>query len=66
MQIACNQPQRLENAAVGADGNQNFFYPILETMPLTQSTKIVNLELQGAAGTAPQDIIFFKELYKSI
>jgi len=44
--------------------NQIPFYPILETMPLTQEDKLVNLELNSNAGA--QNVIFFKELTKSI
>lgn len=46
--------------------NQVPFYPILETMPITENMKIVNLELEGVAATPPQDVIFFKELQRSI
>ena len=45
------------------DNNQIRFYPILETMPLTQTEKLVNLELNSAGA---QDVIFYKELVKSI
>lgn len=45
------------------DNNQVRFYPILETMPLTQTEKLVNLELNSAGA---EDIIFYKELVKSI
>lgn len=65
-QIACNQPQRAYGAGPAAGGNQVAWYPILETMPLTQATKIVNLELQGSTGSDPQDVIFYKEIQKSI
>tara|TARA_R100000541_G_scaffold8445_1_gene15986 strand:- start:100 stop:1689 length:1590 start_codon:yes stop_codon:yes gene_type:complete len=43
--------------------NQVRFYPILETMPLTQTEKLVNLELNSASA---EDVIFYKELVKSI
>ena len=43
--------------------NQVPFYPILETMPLTQTEKMVNLELNSAGA---EDIIFYKELVRSI
>ena len=43
--------------------NQIDYYPILETMPLTQGEKLVNLELNSAGA---EDIIFYKELVKSI
>tara|TARA_R110002110_G_scaffold41120_3_gene130996 strand:- start:4698 stop:6335 length:1638 start_codon:yes stop_codon:yes gene_type:complete len=46
----------------GASANQANIYPILETLPLTTESKIVNLELDGT----PQDVIFFKELAKTI
>ena len=39
-------------------------YPVLETMPLTQGEKIVNLELNSTAGA--KDVIFFKELVRTI
>ena len=71
-QIGCNQVARVAaipaTAPAGSivDGNQVRFYPILETMPITTSTKIVNLELEGTAGNPPQDVIFFKELQRSI
>tara|TARA_R110002167_G_scaffold85579_4_gene232000 strand:+ start:760 stop:2394 length:1635 start_codon:yes stop_codon:yes gene_type:complete len=39
-------------------------YPILETLPLTATSKIVNLEMVAAA--APEDVIFFKELVRVI
>lgn len=73
-QIACNQLQRAnaaDPAAPGAgtpntNGNQVGMYAILETMPITQGTKIVNLELEGFTAFAPQDVIFYKELQKSI
>lgn len=45
-----------------ASANQANIYPILETLPLTTESKIVNLELDGT----PQDVIFFKELAKTI
>jgi len=43
--------------------NQIQYYPILETMPLTQSEKMVNLELNSAGA---QDVIFYKELVRTI
>ena len=49
--------------AQDADANQLKYYPILETMPLTRDEKLVNLELNSAAA---KDVIFFKELVKSI
>ena len=65
-QIACDQEQRAYGAVPGAPGNQIPFYPILETMPLTQATKIVNLELQGTTTNDPEDVVFYKEIQKSI
>ena len=44
--------------------NQIPIFPILETMPLTQGEKIVNLELNSAGGA--KDVIFFKELVRTI
>lgn len=43
--------------------NQVDYYPILETMPLTQGDKLVNLELNSAGA---KDVIFYKELVRSI
>ncbi len=45
------------------NANQIDYYPILETMPLTQTEKMVNLELVSAGA---KDVIFYKELVKSI
>ena len=53
--ILSGQPQ-------AANANQANIYPILETLPLSTESKIVNLELDGT----PQDVIFFKELAKTI
>ena len=50
------------NALQAGDANQKNIYPIYETLPLSTSSKIVNLELDGT----PQDVIFFKELAKTI
>ncbi len=50
-------------AAQLADANQLALYPIYETLPLTQQQKVVNFKLEAAA---IQDVIFFKELQKSI
>ena len=66
MQIACDQAQRAPGELLAANNNQVPFYPILETMPLTQGTKIVNLELEGTTGNDPQDLVFYKEIQKSI
>jgi len=46
-----------------ADANQLALYPIYETLPLTQAQKIVNLQLNAPA---IQDVIFYKELQKTI
>ena len=43
--------------------NQIDMYPILETLPITQAQKIVNLELTSAGA---QDVVFYKELIRSI
>jgi hypothetical protein len=45
------------------DTNQAPMYPILETLPLQPQSKLVNLELNSAGA---QDVIFFKQLVKSI
>ena len=50
------------NEVQASDTNQLNFYPILETLPLTTESKIVNLELDGT----PQDVIFYKELARTI
>lgn len=50
------------NALQSGYANQKNIYPIYETLPLSTSSKIVNLELDGT----PQDVIFFKELAKTI
>ena len=44
--------------------NQKPFDPIFETLPLTQDQKIVNFKLVSGGGA--QDVVFFKELVKSI
>ena len=46
-----------------ADANQIPFYPILETLPLTEASKLVSIELNG---TSIQDVCFFKEVTRSI
>ena len=48
--------------AQGADQQQKF-YPVLETLPLTAGNKIVDLEFNGIVAL---DVTFFKELTKSI
>ena len=58
--------QRLSDGG-RVDGNQVDFYPILETMPSVPRNQIVNLELDGTLSTsAPQDVIFFKEVIREI
>lgn len=68
-----NRSQNVSNISLKAidvdaiqanDQNQVAFYPILETMPLTQGEKLVNLELTSAGGA--KDVVFYKELTKSI
>ncbi len=51
------------DAAQQANANQSLIYPVYETLPLTQSTKIVNFNL---VSTAAKDLVFFKELVKTI
>ena len=51
-------------AAQQTNANQTLMYPIFETLPLTQSTKIVNFQLKSTGGA--KDLIFYKELVKSI
>ena len=62
--------QKLQIGEIQAGGaNQKPQYPILETLPLTASSKIVNLELKGGAFDAPvppEDVIFYKELVRVI
>jgi len=60
--ISLNQLET--SKAQDADANQLNFYPILETMPLTRDEKLVNLELNSTGGA--KDVIFFKELVKTI
>ncbi len=43
--------------------NQSKFYPILETLPITENSKTVSIELNAAD---VQDIAFFKEITRSI
>ena len=68
-----NRSQNVSNislAVIETDANQELganqvpFYPILETMPITQTEKLVNLELNSVGGA--KDVVFFKELSKSI
>ena len=50
-------------AQQAADANQLALYPIYETLPLTQAQKIINFKLNAPA---IQDVVFFKELQKTI
>ena len=50
-------------AQQGANANQLALYPIYETLPLTQAQKIVNFKLNAPA---IQDVVFYKELQKTI
>jgi hypothetical protein len=43
--------------------NQRKLYPILETMPVTRTQKLVNMELSSAGA---EDVIYFKELRRTI
>tara|TARA_R110000803_G_scaffold5830_4_gene19140 strand:- start:584 stop:2206 length:1623 start_codon:yes stop_codon:yes gene_type:complete len=45
------------------NGNRGKLYPILETLPITSSSKTVALELNSGAA---KDVIFFKEISRSI
>ena len=67
-----NRGQNISNFSLNAikigaqqagDANQLALYPIFETLPLTQAQKIVNFKLNA---TAIQDVVFFKELQKTI
>lgn len=72
MRFFQNRGQNIGNSSLTAidtvsaqgDTNQQEFYPILETMPVTAMNKIVNLELQAAGGV--ESLVFFKEITKSI
>ena len=46
-----------------AGANQRPLYTILETMPLTRTQKLVNMELTS---TGAEDVIYFKELRRTI
>ena len=49
--------------------NQKPLHPILETLPLTQIQKLVNLEItqgDGGAGNGAQDVVFFKQINRTI
>lgn len=48
----------------GANGNQNPWGPICETLPITQQSKIVNFKLVQTVGT--EDVVFYKELVSTI
>ena len=52
-------------AGTQGGANQIPFDPIFETLPLTQAQKIVNFKIVQGGGGA-QDVVFFKELVKSI
>jgi len=67
-----NRAQNISNFSLNAikigaqqagDANQLALYPIFETLPLTQAQKIVNFKLNAAS---IQDVVFFKELQKTI
>ena len=67
-----NRGQNISNFSLNAikigaqqagDANQLALYPIYETLPLTQAQKIINFKLNAPA---IQDVVFFKELQKSI
>ena len=62
--IHTGQPQGPGGGTSGGATNQQAYYPIMETMPLTQNQKLVNLELNIAGGA--NDLIFYKELVRSI
>ena len=51
-------------APQGANQNQSAWGPIFETLPLTQNDKIVNFRIEQGGGA--EDVIFYKELVKSI
>ena len=54
-------------AGTQGGANQIPFDPIFETLPLTQDQKIVNFKItQDNGGNGAQDVVFFKELVKSI
>ncbi len=67
-----NRGQNISNFSLNAvkigaqqagDANQLALYPIYETLPLTQAQKIINFKLNAPA---IQDVVFFKELQKTI
>ena len=51
------------DAAQQANANQTELTPVYETLPLTQSSKIVNFNLVSAAA---KELVFYKELVKTI
>ena len=55
--------QLMQTAEAQGATNQKDMFPILETLPITQSQKIVNLELTSAGA---QDVVFYKELIRTI
>ena len=55
---------RLEQYDINDEQKVTEVYPILETLPLTRENKIVNIELNSAAGS--QDLLLYKELIKTI
>ena len=66
-QNVSNTSLKLINQGLQAtNGNQIPFFPILETLPLTQGQKLVNLELTSNAAATSKDVIFFKELARTI
>ena len=54
------------NALQAAGANQHRIYPILETLPLTKSQKLVDLRLDAGQAQTVEDVIFFKELVRTI
>ena len=74
MRFFNNRGQNVSNTSLklinqglqAANGNQIPFFPILETLPLTQGQKLVNLELTSNAAATSKDVIFFKELARTI
>jgi len=69
--VQANTPQGAPGAAGGGTTNQGPFGPILETLPITQQSKIVNIKLSQSNGADPtkqgaQDVTFFKELVSTI
>lgn len=52
------------DAAQESYANQTNMYPVYETLPLTQSSKVVNFNLVSNGNAA--NLVFYKELVKSI